>query len=62
MSFSDIAVLSTSPLARPQALHNLNVTIEVTRAFLDKYLKGEKGTLLDTAGRNSEIAIRRYTH
>jgi pimeloyl-ACP methyl ester carboxylesterase len=62
MSFSDTAVLSISPQVRPSALHNLNLTISVTRAFLDKYLKDEKGTLLDAATPNSEITLRRYLH
>jgi pimeloyl-ACP methyl ester carboxylesterase len=61
MSFIDSLSVSINPQIRPRVSHNLNLTINVTRAFLDKYLKGEKRTLLDTDTRNSEITIRRYT-
>jgi dienelactone hydrolase len=58
-SFGDAPLSATTPEARQRALHNLKLTIEVTRAFVNKYLNDDKTTLLDTAG-NDEIRIRKY--
>ena len=60
-SFGDAVLSATTAEAEQRARHNLLLTIEVTRAFLDKYLKSSKETLLDrgTPG-NQEVTISRY--
>src|SRR5687768_16904234 len=44
-SFSDAYLAAPSPQARQMAIHNLELCNEVTRAFLDKNLKGATRTL-----------------
>jgi predicted dienelactone hydrolase len=58
-SFGDTTLSTTTPEATQRALHNLRLTIDVTRAFLDKFLKGDSRTLLDTAG-TAEVQITKY--
>ena len=58
-SFGDTVLSATTATAGAQALHNLLLTTTVTRAFLDKFLTGAKGTVLDGAG-TSEIQIQTY--
>lgn len=58
-SFGDTPLSATTAEAHRQALHNLRLTVEVTRAFLDQYLKGEKATLLESPG-SPEIKVRKY--
>jgi predicted dienelactone hydrolase len=60
-SFGDTSLSATTPEAERRALHNLGLTIEVTRAFLDKHVKGLTTSLLDLgSARNSEITVTRY--
>jgi hypothetical protein len=59
MSFGDTPLSATSSAVQAQALHNLRLTTTVTRAFLDTFLTGAKGTVLDGAG-TSEIQVTRY--
>ena len=62
-SFSDYP-LSAAKDARENevAIHNLSLTQRYTRAFLDKYLKGEKEPLLDEASQTSEAEVKSYGH
>ena len=43
-----------------EALHNLRLTESFTRAFLDKYLKGEKTPLLDSPTQSAEARVKEY--
>jgi hypothetical protein len=60
-SFGDTTLSATGAEASQHALHNLRLTIDVTRAFLDKFLKGNNRTLLDTPG-TAEVRISKYEH
>jgi dienelactone hydrolase len=55
-SFGDTMLSAATPESAQRALHNLMLTIDVTRAFLDKFLKGDTRTLLDTTG-TAEVRI-----
>jgi len=58
MSFGDALLSATTPEARERALHNMLLTMDVTRAFLDKVLKSEAQTLLDQPNQPaSEIKV-----
>jgi predicted dienelactone hydrolase len=59
-SFGDLYLTATTDDARRTALHNLEICEAVTLAFLDKVLKGAKGTLLDDDSRRPEIVVQRY--
>lgn len=61
-SFTDVPLMEAAdPETEAVAAHSLHLTVEVTRDFFDKYLKGEKHGLLDRAQEpGSEISIRRY--
>jgi hypothetical protein len=62
MSFTDVSLAATTPDAEKRALHNVRLTTDVTRAFLDKYLKGQRSTLLEAPRpANSEIPVRSFT-
>jgi predicted dienelactone hydrolase len=57
-SFGDALLSATTTEARQRALHNMVLTIDVTRSFLDKTLKGEANTLFDQASySNPEVKI-----
>jgi pimeloyl-ACP methyl ester carboxylesterase len=58
-SFGDTTLSATTSDATQRALHNLMLTIDVTRAFLDKFLKGDRRTLLDATG-TAEVRITKY--
>ena len=45
-----------------EALHNLRLTESFARAFLDKYLKGEKAPLLDSPTQSPEAVVKEYGH
>ena len=45
-----------------EALHNLRLTESFTRAFLDKYLKGQKAPLLDSPTQSPEAVVKEYGH
>jgi hypothetical protein len=55
-SFGDTMLSAATPESARAVLHNLMLTIDVTRAFLDKFLKGDTRTLLDTTG-TAEVRI-----
>jgi pimeloyl-ACP methyl ester carboxylesterase len=60
-SFGDTLLSATTPDAERRALHNLMLTVEVTRAFLDQQLKSARTTLLDRGpSRNQEVTVTRY--
>ncbi len=63
-SFSDYGLRAANGDATKteQALHNLRLTESFTRAFLDKYLKGEKAPLLDEPSQSSEAKVEKYPH
>jgi hypothetical protein len=59
-SFGDAFLTAGNPEASRIALHNLALTEEVTRAFLDKHLKALKQTLLDEGVERPEIVVKKY--
>jgi pimeloyl-ACP methyl ester carboxylesterase len=59
-SFGDAYLTAATPEARYIALHNLELCDEVTRAFLDKNLKGATRTLLDEAAGRPDVIVKRY--
>jgi len=62
-SFTDIPVLESFDDSKAQAVaaHSLVLSIDVTRAFFDKYLRAGNRSLLDkVAGFGSEITVRHY--
>jgi hypothetical protein len=59
-SFGDLYLSSTTDEAKRLALHNLALTEAVTRAFLDKHLKGATDTLLDDPRAGPEMVVKRY--
>jgi hypothetical protein len=63
-SFSDyrLRVANGNAAQTEEALHNLRLTESFTRAFLDKYLKGEKATLLDSPTQSPEAVVKEYGH
>ena len=60
LSFGDLYLTADSAEARQIALHNLQICDEVTRAFLDKTLRGATSTLLDDPTGRQEITVRKY--
>ena len=63
-SFSDywLRAANGDPVKTEEALHNLRLTQSFTRAFLDKYLKGEKAPLLDSPTQSAEAKVIQYGH
>jgi predicted dienelactone hydrolase len=63
-SFSDygLRVANGDATKTEQALRNLHLTQSFTRAFLDKYLKGEKAPLLDEPSQSSEATVKKHPH
>lgn len=59
-SFGDAYLATSSAEARQMAIHNLELCDEVTRAFLDKNLKGAASTLLDDPAGRPEVTVKRY--
>jgi dienelactone hydrolase len=59
-SFGDLYLTAATDEARRSALHNLLLCEEVTRAFLDKHLKGATATLLDDPGGRTEVVVKKY--
>jgi predicted dienelactone hydrolase len=60
-SFGDAVLPAATPDAQQLAQQNTRLTIEVTRAFLDKMLKGYGRTLVDEpSDRHPEWTMRRY--
>ncbi len=61
-SFGDHLIFTSanSPSDNQVALHNLQLTSTITRAFLDKFLKQTKGTLFDTGTMPAEAALKKY--
>lgn len=59
-SFGDAYLTASTDVARQRALHNLALCNDVTRAFLDKYLKHDARTLLDVPAASPEITVKRY--
>jgi hypothetical protein len=50
------------PRAEAAALHSLSLTVDVTPAFFDKYLRNEKDSLLDRLHElGPEITVRHYS-
>ncbi len=56
-SFGDAFKTAATPEASRAALHNLALTEDVTRAFLDKHLKADPKTILDDGVERSEIVV-----
>jgi pimeloyl-ACP methyl ester carboxylesterase len=63
-SFSDYGLLAAQGRAvdTQTALHNLRLTQSFTLAFLDKYLKQAKETLVDKASDGPEAVVMSYGH
>jgi dienelactone hydrolase len=63
-SFSDywLRLANGNATQTEEALHNLHLTESFTRAFLDKYLKGEKAPLLDSPTLSPEAVVKEYGH
>ena len=62
-SFTDVPLMESAhdPKAEAAALHSLSLTVEVTLAFFDQYLRGEKDRLLNRVHESgSEITLRHY--
>ena len=62
-SFTDVPLLESAadPAAEATALHCLSLTVDVTLAFFDQYLKGEKHRLLDRIHESErEVSVRHY--
>jgi predicted dienelactone hydrolase len=62
-SFTDVPLMESAddPAAEAAALHSLSLTVDVTLAFFDQYLKGEKHRLLDRIHESPrEISVRHY--
>jgi pimeloyl-ACP methyl ester carboxylesterase len=59
MSFCDTLFVAADPVAQSRALHNLMLTVSVTRAFVQKTLLGEARTLLDSPG-TPEVSVLSY--
>jgi len=62
-SFTDVPLMESAhdPKAEAAALHSLSLTVEVTLAFFDQYLKGEQDSLLNRVHESgSEISLRHY--
>jgi pimeloyl-ACP methyl ester carboxylesterase len=61
-SFSDYPLFSSGRdlHAEQVALHNLQLTATVTRAFLDKYLKGDGHTFFDGGQAPPEVTLKKY--
>ena len=61
-SFSDdpLRAANGDAVKTEQALHNLRLTESYTRAFLDKYLQGEKAPLLDNPKQSAEAQVKEY--
>ena len=60
-SFTDVSLNAATADAEKQALHNVKLTTEVTRAFLDITLEGKQSSMLDTktaVDRDARDAIR----
>jgi dienelactone hydrolase len=63
-SFTDVPLLESAndPKAEAAALHSLSLTVDVTLAFFDKYLRNEKGSLLDRLhDLGPEITVKHYS-
>ncbi len=62
-SFGDAVLSAAGEVARARARHNLELTMSVTRAFLERSLKGDKNTLLERPSSNGgEIVVTRYSY
>jgi dienelactone hydrolase len=62
-SFTDVPLMESAhdPKAEAAALHSLSLTVEVTLAFFDQYLRGEKDTLLNRVRESGpEVTLRHY--
>jgi dienelactone hydrolase len=61
-SFSDYPLRAANGdgVKTEEALHNLRLTESYTRAFLDKYLQGEKTPLLDSPTQSAEARVKEY--
>jgi hypothetical protein len=57
-----LRVANGDPVQTEEAVHNLRLTQTFTRAFLDKYLKGEKELLLDNSTQSPEATVNKYGH
>jgi hypothetical protein len=63
-SFTDVPLMESTddPKAEAAALHSLSLTVGVTLAFFDKYLRNEKGSLLDRLDDlGPEITAKHYS-
>jgi hypothetical protein len=63
-SFTDVPLMESAddPKAEAAALHSLSLTVDVTLAFFDKYLRNEKGSLLDKLrDLGPEITVKHYS-
>jgi len=63
-SFTDVPLMESAddPKAEAAALHSLSLTVDVTLAFFDKYLRNEKGSLLDRLHElGPEITVKHYS-
>jgi len=57
MSFGDAFLFASTPAARQQAIHNLRLAIDLTRAFLDDVLKKDGRTLFPQNIANTEVGV-----
>ena len=61
-SFTDVPLMQSAndPKAERAALHSLSLTIRVTLAFFDKYLKGDERSLDTIEKSGGELTVRHY--
>jgi len=61
-SFDDYPLFASAnnPSDNQVALHNLQVTESITRAFLDMYLKQERQPLFDGGPLPSEMTLKKH--
>jgi alpha-beta hydrolase superfamily lysophospholipase len=59
-SFSDLTLLATDEPQKSESLANFRIAQSYTRAFFDKYLKGQQNTLLDAPSSDARVRVDRW--
>ena len=63
-SFTDVPFMESAddPKAEAAALHSLSLTVDVTLAFFDQYLRGEKDSMVNRLHESGpEINVKHYS-